>query len=117
MGKTRKSYSASFKAQVVQEAMSEEKSYGQIASEYGIHPTMITKWKQMALKAMPATFTDEGHAGERLTQLQAQHDRETHDLYAEIGRLTTQVNWLQKKITAGTPFQPGSTPAHRSRHA
>jgi hypothetical protein len=34
--------------------------------------------------------------------LQAEHEREKERLYAEIGRLTTQVSWLQKKIAAGS---------------
>jgi transposase len=27
----------------------------------------------------------------------AEHERQLNELYAEIGRLTTQLNWLKKK--------------------
>jgi hypothetical protein len=28
---------------------------------------------------------------------QAEHERQLNELYSEIGRLTTQLNWLKKK--------------------
>jgi transposase-like protein len=37
----RKQYSATFKAQVVQEVLREDKTIAQVASEYGVHPTQI----------------------------------------------------------------------------
>ncbi len=57
---------------------------------------MISKWKTAALQAMPAAFDEDGSMQRRLQRLQAEHEREKEALYAEIGRLTTQVNWLQK---------------------
>ncbi len=55
----------------------------------------------------------------RLPRLQAQHEKEKEELHAEIGRLTMQVNWLQKNIAAGTApdYLPGSGRAKRSRTA
>jgi transposase-like protein len=38
MVQIRKHYSPTFKAQVVQEVLAGEKSLGQIAAQYGIHP-------------------------------------------------------------------------------
>jgi putative transposase len=35
---------------------------------------------------------------EDLAAKQAQHEQETQDLYADIGRLTTQLSWLKKKL-------------------
>jgi transposase-like protein len=102
MAQIRKQYSAIFKAQVVQEAMAGEKTLNQIAAEHGIHPNLITKWRRAALTAMPNAFDEEGKATKQIAALQAQHEREKEALYAEIGRLTTQVNWLQKKITAAS---------------
>ena len=36
-------------------------------------------------------------AEKALSQLLAQHEKEKEQLYAEIGRLTTQLKWLEKK--------------------
>jgi transposase-like protein len=90
----RKRYTAKKKSQIVLEILKEERSIPQIASEYGIHPNQLYRWKIQVLEGMPALFEDE-----RKTEkaLRAAHECELHELYAEIGRLTTQLNWLKKK--------------------
>jgi transposase-like protein len=90
----RKKYTAKKKAQIVLEILKEERSIPQIASEYGIHPNQLYKWKAQALEGLPNLFEDE-----RKTEkvLRAAHEQELNELYAEIGRLTTQLNWLKKK--------------------
>jgi putative transposase len=90
----RKKYTAKKKAQIVLEILKEERSVAQIASEYGIHPNQLYRWKAQALEGLPNLFEDE-----RKTEkaLRAAHEEELQELYAEIGRLTTQLNWLQKK--------------------
>jgi transposase-like protein len=90
----RKKYTAKKKAQIVLEILKEERSIAQIASEYGIHPNQLYKWKAQALEGLSTLFEDE-----RKTEkaLRASHERELNELYAEIGRLTSQLNWLKKK--------------------
>ncbi len=60
---------------------------------------------------MPSAFTENAPLEAQITALKAEHEREKEQLYAEIGRLTTQVHWLQKKIAAGgassSPPYPG----------
>lgn len=65
----KKSYTATFKAQVVLELLKETKTLSQLASEYGVHANILREWKHAAI---------------------------IEDLYAEIGRLTTQVTFLKK---------------------
>ncbi len=89
----RKRYSATFKAQVVLEVLKEEKTISQIASEHGVHPNQIYKWKAQALESLPQLFADE----QQTTRAMAAHERELQDLYAQIGQLTTQLAWLKKK--------------------
>jgi transposase-like protein len=109
----RKHYTPAFKTQVVQEALAGERTLAQIAAQHGVHPNLITKWKRAALQAMPSAFTENAPLEAQLAALKAEHEREKEQLYAEIGRLTTQVHWLQKKITAGgacsRPAYPGRT--------
>ncbi|WP_258111955.1 transposase, partial [Alicyclobacillus sp. SP_1] len=52
----RKHYTAAFKAQVVLELLKEEKTIAQISSEYGIHFTMLHKWKKTALENLASVF-------------------------------------------------------------
>ena len=88
----RKRYTAVFKAQVVLELLKEERSVSQISSEYGVHPNQLYQWKAQALKNLPRLFDDEQPKAQ-----QSQTEQKLNELYAEIGRLTTQVNWLKKK--------------------
>jgi len=90
----KKRYTAQQKAQIVLEMLKEERPITQIASEYGIHPNQLYKWKTQALEGLPKLFEDE-----RKTEkaLKATHEQELQELYAEIGRLTTRLTWLQKK--------------------
>jgi putative transposase len=90
----RKKYTAKKKAQIVLEILKEERSVAQIASEYGIHPNQLYRWKAQAMEGLPQLFEDD-----RKTEkaLRAAHEQELNELYAEIGRLTTQLNWLKKK--------------------
>ena len=90
----RMKYTAKKKAQIVLEILKEERTIPQIASEYGIHSNQLYRWKAQALERLPDLFEDE-----RKTEkaLQADHERELNELYVEIGRLTTQLNWLKKK--------------------
>ncbi len=97
----RKHYSDAFKAEVVLELLKEEKTIAQIASERQVHPTQISEWKRTVLRDLATLFSSD-HKGE--TALKADYEKKLEDLYAEIGRLTTQVNWLKKK--SGYPPDP-----------
>lgn len=89
----RKQYTAAFKARIVLEALRETKTVAQIASEHQLHPNLVTKWKQEAVAELPIVFERKN------TQAQAREAQEQRvaQLYEQIGRLTTQVNWLKKK--------------------
>lgn len=90
----RKHYSAAFKAQIVQEVLKEDKLITQIASAHGVHPNLIGEWKATALEGLPSLFEKEHSEMEKLRVAQG---KQLNELYAEIGRLTTQVAWLKKK--------------------
>ena len=90
----RKQYTAAFKARVVQELLKEEKTLAHIASEYEVHPTQLKNWRAVALEGLPSLFEKQ----ESTVALQAAHEQQLTDLYAEIGKLTTQVTWFKKKL-------------------
>ncbi len=91
----RKHYTAAFKAQVVLELLKEEKTVSQISAEYGVHFTMLHKWKKTATEKLASVFEDEEKKSS--TILIKQHEKETEELYSRIGKLSTQLEWLQKK--------------------
>lgn len=91
----RKHYTAEFKAQVVREVLREEKTVGQVASEYGVHPTQVIQWRDRVLAGMPELLSRKGE--EKRAETEAAYEKQTHELYAEIGKLTTELGWLKKK--------------------
>jgi transposase len=90
----KKQYTAKQKAQIVLEILKEERPIAQIASQNGIHPNQLYKWKAQALEGLPGLFEDS-----RKTEkdLKAAHEQQVEELYAQIGRLNTQLAWLKKK--------------------
>ena len=92
----RKQYTADFKAKVVQELLKEEKTFAQIAAEYEVHPTQLKEWRARAVEGLPSLF--ENH--DSTAELRATHEKQLTELYAEIGKLTTQVVWLKKSYNS-----------------
>ena len=94
----RKQYSAEFKAKVVREVLREARPLSQIAATYGVHPNLVTQWRDQALVGLVGVFSHQKEA-DWAAKCAAQ-EQEAQELYAEIGRLTTQLTWLKKKVGA-----------------
>ncbi|MFP4250217.1 MAG: transposase [Armatimonadota bacterium] len=60
----RKTYSAELKTRAVLELL-REKSLTQVASEYGVHPNQLRRWKQTALEQLPSLFTRDSAAAQQ----------------------------------------------------
>jgi transposase-like protein len=90
----RKQYTSTQKAKIVLEVLKEAKTITQIASEHGVHPSQLCRWRDKAVEHLAELFEEQSDAGPDKT---AEHQAETERLYAEIGRLTTQLSWLKKK--------------------
>lgn len=74
--------------------LKEEKSVAQLAGEQGIHVNQLRQWRQRALDELPALFSRERQVSEKELK---KRDELIEELYAEVGRLTTELNWLKKK--------------------
>lgn len=90
----RKRYTDEMKARMVLEILKEEKTLNELSSEHGIHANQLRQWKNTALEKLPGLFAKEGKEQEKL---KSSYESQIEDLYAEIGRLTTQLSWLKKK--------------------
>ena len=91
----RKHLSALQKKQIASKGFWEDKSMAQIASENSVHPNQIHKWKRQALEDFSLLFEDDWK-GERVRE--AEHEKQINKLYAEIGRLNSQLSWLNKYL-------------------
>ncbi len=88
----RKRHTPEFKAKVALEAIRENKTAGQIASEYEVHPTQVSQWKKEAIDHLTAVFQHGGRRSEAKTS-EVLQDR----LYSQIGQLKVELDWLKKK--------------------
>jgi putative transposase len=80
------------KAKIVIEALRETKTITELAAQHQIHPNLITKRKQAVIQDMPCLF-ERGAAKDEKAEAQ---ERTIAGLYQQIGKLTTQVNGLEK---------------------
>ena len=58
MERLRKKHPPSFKAKVVLEAIKEQKTSAELASQYQVHPGQFRNWKATATKGFIDLFTD-----------------------------------------------------------
>ena len=96
MKSARNQYSATLKAKSVLEALRETKTVAELAAAYQIHPNLISKWKTAAVSDLATLFERGTVSDEKAEALEAK----VSELYQEIGKLTTQVNWLKKNLVS-----------------
>ncbi len=92
MGQTRKRFSKEFKAKVAFEALKGEKTMAELSSEFGVHVSQITKWKQELAEGIPGIFKSKGDPEEK------NKDKLIEDLYKRIGQIEMENNWFKKKL-------------------
>lgn len=90
----RKRYTKDFKTQVVLEMLKEEKTLNEISSAHGIHVNQLRQWKKAALDQLPSAFDNDN---KKLDKMKEDYEQQIETLYAEVGRLTTELSWLKKK--------------------
>ena len=88
-------YSPEFKAKVVREVLREDRTLSQVAAAHGVHPNLVSQWRDQALAGLASLFSRSKEND--WVAKEAAHEQEKQELFAEIGRLTTQLNWLKKK--------------------
>jgi putative transposase len=89
----KRKHTPDFKAKVVMELLREEQTIAQISSKYEIHQSLLHKWRRAVIEGMPELLTDNR---KRDTMIK-EHEAEVRELYAQIGEITSQLNWLKKK--------------------
>lgn len=80
-------YSAEFKAKVALAALSGSKPLAELASEYKVHPTQISTWKQELVQNASDLF-GKGKKNE------VDHDSEVAELHRVIGKLKAENDFL-----------------------
>ena len=73
------------------EVLRESESLNEIAGKLEIHPNMLGRWKNEALRKLQTVFENRKEDEKRI------HEEQIQELYAQIGELTTKLAWLKKK--------------------
>lgn len=87
----RRKFSSAFKAKVAIEALKERESLAELSHRFEVHANMISKWKQEFLENSPLIFEKE--KGKETDQ-----SIDTEKLYARIGRLELEKEFLKKNL-------------------
>jgi len=91
MVQKRKRHSDEFKARVAIEAVRGVKTLSELSSEHGVHPTVIAHWKRQLLRGAAGIFSRPERGGRTEEEIAG-------PLYAEIGRLKMELDFLKKNV-------------------
>lgn len=94
MKRSRRTFSAEFKAKVAIEAIKEVKTTSELAQIYQIHPNLISQWKKEFQLNATKVFDSGKEEADQIRKL----EMEKEELIQQIGQLTVDNNWLKKKV-------------------
>lgn len=94
MTKTRKKFEAATKAKIALEALREEATIPALAKRHGVHPNQIYSWKKQVLDNVASLFARGAASPDESAE---ERERETGKLYAKIGQLTVERDFLAKR--------------------
>ena len=87
----RKQHTAAVKAQVALAAVKGDRTVNELASHFGVHPTLIHGWKKQLLAGAEAVFSGGAKVGV------ADAEARQAELFEQIGRLKMELEWVKKK--------------------
>lgn len=88
---TRRKHSPDFKAKVAMAAARGDKTMSELAAEFKVHPHQIQMWKKVLVENVTALFERNSNTGETKSE-------DSEPLYAKIGQLTIERDFLARKL-------------------
>jgi transposase-like protein len=92
MSSKRTKHSPEFKAKVALAAIKNEETVAQLSKRFGVHPTMISRWKKALLDGASDIF---GKSPKSHKKQEAHVD----ELYRQIGQLKVERDFLAKGLS------------------
>jgi transposase len=91
---TKKPYDAGFKSKVALESLRYKVSLVELSSHYKVPQSTIDDWRKKLEEQARELFIPEGEKNRKLREL----EDKVASLYGVIGELTTENNFLKKKL-------------------
>ena len=92
--RTRRKIDAALKAKIALEVLREQVTVADLAQRYQVHPNQIYAWKKQVLDNVASLFA-RGASG--LGDGEEEREREAAKLYAKIGQLTVERDFLARR--------------------
>ena len=86
-------HDATFKAKVALELVKGLRTVNEVASEHGLHPNLLTRWKRQLLEGLPEIFS----SSTNVQRKEKEYEQLIARLYQKIGQLEVELDWLKKK--------------------
>ena len=95
MKNSRRKLSPEFKTKVALAALKNEKSIGELAKDFNIHPSQISTWKSELMNNASSIFS----TGKDKNKKEEVGQQEVETLYSKIGQLQVEVDFLKKALS------------------
>lgn len=89
----RRKFKADYKAKVAIAAIKEQQTIEEICKKFEVHPTQANLWKRQFLANASQLFDKENKHLEQEDQ-----EKKLQELYAQIGQLKVENDFLKKKL-------------------
>lgn len=99
MSKHLKKYSTDFKLKVVLKYLSEDATVGQICQEFNVSKATVHKWANQ-FKGNSSLIFNESSLSKGNNKKKKLAEKEVANLYAKIGELTVERDFLKKVLDA-----------------
>ena len=99
MAAKRKKHTAAFQAQVALAALTEDRTVNDLASQHGVHPTLLHTCKKQLFQGAAGVFGNAAKAGG------AAVEAEQAELFEQSGRLQRELEWLKKTTLGANPSE------------
>ena len=92
MKKTKRKFTSDFKLKVILDALTERETLTVLSQKYNLHPDQISLWKQDFLEKSKQIL-------ESKKEDSAKEKQDVDALFAKIGQLQMELDFLKKKLS------------------
>jgi transposase-like protein len=90
--RARRNHTPAFKAKVALAAVKNDRTIGQLAEQFDVHPNQIASWKDQLLKGAAEVFEHGGSVRSSAPEV------DIKTLHAKIGELTLENDFLERAL-------------------